>query len=313
MRRPVEMRVVRDERPPTEWRSTTGWRPSTICDLVAVVHVRLRVVVDRRRLGQRGQRVERGQRARRVLDARRLRGDLGAQPLEQLDLPLEDPLVGAEHLLLVLLQRRRDVALAAGDRLLALVVGRHGVQVRLRDLDVVAEDPVVADLERGDAGPRALLLLHLRDDLLARPADRAQFVERRVEAVADEAAVAGERRRLVDERRFDGRAHLRHVVQFGGQASEERRLQLLEDHPDPRDRAERLLQRDEVAGTGRPEHGPRHEPLEVLDGLQRLAELAALGRLEREVLDGVEPVPHALERQQRAAAATGAAGARPSR
>ena len=51
-----------------------------------------------------------------------------AQRLEQLELALEDPLVGAEHLLLVLLQRRRDEALAAGDRLLAVVVGRHAAR-----------------------------------------------------------------------------------------------------------------------------------------------------------------------------------------
>ena len=79
---------------------------------------------------------------------------LGAQRLEDLELAREDALVGAEHLLLVLLQRRRREALAAGDRLLALVVGWHRVQVGLRDLDVVAEDAVEADLERSDAGAR---------------------------------------------------------------------------------------------------------------------------------------------------------------
>ncbi len=46
------------------------------------------------------------------------------------ELAFEDLLVGAEHLLFVFLQRRRDEAFAAGDRLLAVVVGRHGVQVR---------------------------------------------------------------------------------------------------------------------------------------------------------------------------------------
>src|SRR5207253_4368521 len=60
--------------------------------------------------------------------------------LENLELALENALVGAEHLLLVFFQRRRDEAFAARDRLLAVVVGGHRVQVRLRDLDVVAED-----------------------------------------------------------------------------------------------------------------------------------------------------------------------------
>ena len=131
-------------------------------ELVAVVDVRLDVVADRGSFGERGEHVERRQRARRGLDARRLGGDLPAQPLEDLELALEDALVGAEHLLLVLLERRRDEALATGDRLLAVVVGRHRVEVRLRDLDVVAEHAVVADLERADAGARALALFHAR-------------------------------------------------------------------------------------------------------------------------------------------------------
>ena len=52
-------------------RSTTGCRASTTDQLVAVVHVRLDVVVDRGVLGQRREDVERGQRARGRLDARR--------------------------------------------------------------------------------------------------------------------------------------------------------------------------------------------------------------------------------------------------
>ena len=86
--------------------------------LVAVVHVRLGVVGDRRGLGQRRQHVERRQGARRVLDPRRLGGHARAQLLEDLQLALEDPLVGAEHLLFVFLERRRREPLAAGNRLL---------------------------------------------------------------------------------------------------------------------------------------------------------------------------------------------------
>src|SRR5204863_498964 len=82
-----------------------------------------------------------------------------AKRLEELELALDDPLVGAEHLLLVLLQGRGDEALAAVYRLLALVVGRDGAHVRFRDLDVVAKHAVVAHLQRGDAGPGALPFL----------------------------------------------------------------------------------------------------------------------------------------------------------
>ena len=183
-------------------------------NLVAVVHVRLGVVGERGGLGQAGQHVQRRQGAGGVENARRLGGHTCAQRLEELELALEDPLVGAEHLLLVLLERGRDEALAAGNGLLAVIVGRHRVEVRLRHLDVVAEHAIEADLQRGDAGARALLLLHLGDDLLARAADVAQLVELGVDAVAHEPAVARQRRRLVLDGRFDPAADVGQVVEL---------------------------------------------------------------------------------------------------
>jgi hypothetical protein len=82
---------------------------------------------------------------------------------------LERPqaLLGAQHLRLVGLERSGHVPLGADERLLPLVVGRHEVFVRLRDLDVVAEDLVVADLERWDARPLALRRLELREPALS--------------------------------------------------------------------------------------------------------------------------------------------------
>ena len=47
----------------------------------------------------------------------------------------------------VFLELVRDVTLGADERLAALVVGRDGGRVRRRDFDVVAEDPVVGDLQ----------------------------------------------------------------------------------------------------------------------------------------------------------------------
>src|SRR5687768_18377255 len=92
--------------------------------LVAVVDVRLGEVGDRRSFREAGEDVERGQRARRVLDARRLAGDARAEALEDFQLALEDPLVGAKDLLFVLLQRGGGEALAAGNRLLPMVIVR---------------------------------------------------------------------------------------------------------------------------------------------------------------------------------------------
>jgi hypothetical protein len=60
-----------------------------------------------------------------------------------------------------------------------------------------------------------------------------------------------------------------------------------------------MFQADEIAGTSDAEGRPRDEPFEVLDALQRFAELSAVGRPERKLLDGVEPVADGLERDER--------------
>ena len=88
------------------------------------------------------------------------------------------------------------------------------MQVGLRDLDVVAEHAVEAHLQRLDAGARALGGLELGDHLLAGAADAAQLVELGVDAVANHVAVAGQRRRLVDDRGLDGVAHVGEVVEL---------------------------------------------------------------------------------------------------
>ena len=91
---------------------------------IAVVHVRLGVVADRRGFGEAGEHVERGQRARGVENPRRFGGHALSQRFEELELAFDDALVGAEHLLFVFLERRRDEALAAGNGLLAVIVAR---------------------------------------------------------------------------------------------------------------------------------------------------------------------------------------------
>src|SRR5215207_7122492 len=142
-------------------------------DLVAVVHMGLGVVTRGRRFGQTRQYVDACDRARGVHHTGRFRGNTLAQRLEYLELTRDDPFVGAENLLLVVLQLRRDVTLAAGYGLLANEVGRHGVQIRLGDFDEVSKRTTEPDLERFDAGPRAFTLLHFGNDLLAGAADAA--------------------------------------------------------------------------------------------------------------------------------------------
>ena len=159
--------------------------------LVAVVHVRLGVVADRCRVGQRGQHVEARQRARGAAGARRHRPPRArAAPRRARSsrsrMRSSAPRTFSSYSLSAGVMKRSPPAMVC----LRMVVGRDVVEVRLRDLDVVAEDAVEADLERRDAGARPLALLHLGDDLLAGSADVPQLVELRVHAVANHAAVA---------------------------------------------------------------------------------------------------------------------------
>ena len=269
-------------------------------ELVAPREARLHVVEARRRLGERGEHVELGGGARGLLDAPRGGRQALAQLLEQALLAGRDQLVRAQHAVLVLLELGRDEALAAGDRLLAHVVGRHQRQVRAADLDVVAEDAVEADLERGDPGARPLALLDRRDRLAPAPARVPQLVELRVDAVAHEAALAHERGRVGHERPLDVRGEV------------ERRVELLEAAPHQRGQAlaerlrgrgqglERRAERHQVARAGRAERDPAEDAVEVLDARERVAQPPAVERAEGQLLDGVEPVLDALHLDERA-------------
>ncbi len=186
---PVERHIVRHERvgrvPLDDGMAHIGG-----LQLLTAVHERLRVVVNGGGVGERRQHVQRGQPARRVLHPRCGGRNAGAQPLEQLQLALGNPVVRAKHLVLVLLEGWCDEALPPGDRLLAGVVGGDIAQVRPGDFDVVAEHPVIANLEGADAGSGALALFHLRDAAFPGAADVAQVVELQIDAVADDAPIA---------------------------------------------------------------------------------------------------------------------------
>ena len=108
-------------------------------------------------------------------------------------------LLGAEDFALHLLQFRRDESLGVGQGLLAGVMLRHLVEVGAGHLDEISEHGIEPHLERGDAGFLHLLLLQLGDPVLALGGAPAQFVERGVEALADDAAVLQRHRRIVGD------------------------------------------------------------------------------------------------------------------
>ena len=84
--------------------------------------------------------------------------------------------LGGEDGVLQVLELLGDVPLAVGQGLLADVVRGHLVVEGVADLDVVAEDLVVAHLQAADAGALLLPGLHLGDDRRAARLDLPEAV-----------------------------------------------------------------------------------------------------------------------------------------
>ncbi len=159
--------------------SSTGCRPASTSKHRLGDDLGPAVALPDRQLGQRGQDVELGEHRAGLDQPRGLGRDAVAEGREELVFQLAGAVLGAEDLVLVLLELGRDVALGVLDRLLADVVGRDLAPLGLgvRDLDVVAEDLVEPDLEARDPGAADLLGLELGDPRLAALGDRPQLVE----------------------------------------------------------------------------------------------------------------------------------------
>ena len=104
-------------------------------------------------------------------------------------LDFDAAVVRGEDFAFVVFQFRRGEAFRIHQRLLALVVGGRERQVRLGDLDVIAEDRVIAHLQRSDASALPFTVLDGRDGLTARGGNRAQLIEFRIDVRRDSAAI----------------------------------------------------------------------------------------------------------------------------
>ncbi len=128
--------------------SMTGWRPAHDAHLAGLGERRARVAVFGGDLGERAGDVEFGDGGGGGADPAGVGGGGLADFGEDLLFEFEDLLFGGEDLALVFLQFGSGEALGVDQRLFALVIGGSEMQVGFRDLDVVAEDVVEADLQR---------------------------------------------------------------------------------------------------------------------------------------------------------------------
>ena len=166
------------------------------------------VVARAGQFGESGQHIDFGKRLRRRLKSRGGGGNHLAKLDEYVELPLRQLVLGGEDLLFVLLELRRDVTLGVFERLLANVIRRHLLAMRVRDFEVIAEHRVEADLHARDAGPLAFGGLILGHPLLAAGSQLAKLVDIGAIAVANEIAIARRERAFVDERLFQRAANI---------------------------------------------------------------------------------------------------------
>ena len=161
------------------------------------------------------------------------------------------PVVRGENLALVLLQLRRGKPLRVHQRLLALVVRRRQRQVRLRDLDVIAEDRVIAHLQRADSRPLPLAIFDGRNRLPPGGRNRSQLIQLRVHSRRNRAAIDQRQRRLGHQRLHNPRRHVVERVETCGDRAPPRRRHRVQRRLQSRQPRQARGQRAHIARPGR--------------------------------------------------------------
>ena len=139
--------------------------------------------------------------------------------------------------------------------------------MRVAHIDMIAEDIVVLDLERGNAGRLAIALLEGRDQPPAFVTQPAQLVQRGIKATAYKPAVPCQQRRIIGQRRRQlccqrGRRHHRGVqaVKLDGPVNAD----IARGGPDHvRSGAKRLCQRQQVARPAMPHRQSRQCAIDI--------------------------------------------------
>ena len=274
-------------------RSTTGCRPFTDFKLIAIGKRGSDVAVARRGGGETGIDIGLAQSRGGGEDTVAARRDPFGEPLEQRRFKVLNTFLRVEDRRLVFLELGGDVALRPRQRLPPdVVVGDFGL-VRPPNFDVVAEDPVVADLERLDAGALALLALQRRQVRARAGRDPTQSVELLVEAGAQHAAVAQRRRRIVDDGLGDGVRHVGTGVEARQQAVDPAALAFLaaglgEQRGEIRHRFEPSAHRRHVPWRGPAGSDPSREALQIGHGLEQVGGTLPRQRAFVEPCHGVE-------------------------
>ena len=170
---------------------------------IAEIDLGLAVMIVNGDGGKAAQHVQLRDGLRGLLDAGGFSRDKLPQRHKQVIFQRHNAVLGRQDGAFQLLEFFRDVPFAGGERLLADIAVRDQIQLALCDLDIIAEHAVIAHAQVPDAGLFLFAGLDLREHPLAAGLDGAQLVELFVRAVADQAAFAQQKRRIVHDGRVD--------------------------------------------------------------------------------------------------------------
>ena len=131
--------------------SIIGWRPLLIIELAALGQFGPDVVVARARIRPAPCRGLVRRAHGDLGDAVGVAADFGADLAVEIGFEFDDSFAGVGDQRFMLFQLQRKKAFGVRQCLLAYVIAGREFQVRFRDLDVITEDLVVADLERLDS------------------------------------------------------------------------------------------------------------------------------------------------------------------
>ena len=210
--------------------------------------LRLRPVEFARALGETGEHIEFAQCTSGALERFEIAIEFVEDAFIQQLFARERAVFRRQHLVFELFQLFGDVALGPGQCLPARVVDGCLVDLALGDLDVIAVDAVVADLQRGDAAARAFTGFQIDQELVGMRAEGAQFVQFGVVAFGDHPAVAGQHRWLLHDRAGHPRRLCIVFAQFGAQRLQSRRIDARQRIAHFRQQAQGVAQGRQVAG-----------------------------------------------------------------
>ena len=258
-------------------------------DGTAGVDLRADIAVALRDNGKRAEYICLSQRPCGLLDPQRTVGDLVPELHEQVIFQLHQPVLRPQDGLLQLFQLRRDVTLRIHQRLLADIILGNLSAIAVRDLQIIAEDLVVADFHFLDASPLLLTGLDVCKPLLPVRLRRSEVIDLLAVSLSDKSALPHGDRRIIDNGLPDQAADILQRVNLLPNGRKKRRLKLLKCCLDRRNHAKRGFQGDQISRICRHEGDSGDQPFQIIYRPQIFPQLLPRDGVLVQLLDCRQP------------------------